>query len=686
MSRVVAKAPFTRPEPVTDLIHGVAITDPYRWLEDGASTQTREWLDQRAQFTRNYLDNIPGRKRIRERIRQLLAVETYDSVQKAGNRYFFRKCLPNQEQPCIYMREGPNSNDQLLIDPAERKTGKYSAVKPLRISPDGQLLLYEVKEGGERTGTFELLEIKSRKRLPDILPRGYLRGFAFAPDGKSFYYTHEAVNAKRPFYRAVYRHFLGTKNSGDEEIFAAGESPQIQLDLLSGDTHLAFVVHRFLDKTLTDIYLTPFAADIKPKPIFSGIDYFLGLRLLGDRILALTNRDAPNCRIVEIRLHDNEEHEWIDIVPECDAPIKSWFISGDRILVSYIRQAEHQTRVFDLFGKEFGEVPIRSGETIRIIGLAPKSDELFIEAESFTEPISLFRYSPDRSERVLWNKRNIPFDPSHYAYCHVSYSSKDGTRIPIYLVGRRDVLDKGPNPTIMTAYGGYGIPVTPQFSVFVAFLLERGCLFALPNIRGGCEFGVQWHEAAKRRNRQTAYDDFLSAAEWLLSSGRTAAGQLAIFGGSNSGLLVGAALTQRPDLFRAVVCMVPILDMLRYHLFDRAQLWKDEFGTADDPDDFVALARYSPYHHIGRDVAYPATMIVSGDADQSCNPLHARKMTARLQGATASKRPIFLDYSKFRGHSPVLPLSDRIEALTDRMAFICDQLKLSFDTTGEPCL
>lgn len=219
--------------------------------------------------------------------------------------------------------------------------------------------------------------------------------------------------------------------------------------------------------------------------------------------------------------------------------------------------------------------------------------------------------------------------------------------------------------------------MTPQFSVFVAYLIERGCLFALPSIRGGSEFGAEWHSAAKRRHRQVAFHDFLRAAEWLIETERTAPAMLAIFGGSNSGLLVGSAMTQRPDLFRAVVCMVPLLDMLRYHLFDGAHLWKAEFGTADDPDDFAALMNYSPYHNVRQGTPYPATMLVSGDSDQSCNALHARKMTARLQAANISERPIFLDYSRHRGHSPVLPLSERIEALTDRMAFLSDQLGLT---------
>ena len=677
MPKLMEPPPHSPIEVVTDFLHGVPVADPYRWLEDQDSPRTRAWIAEQTRYGRNYLDAIPGREIIRQRIAEFLAVETHDSLQKVGDRYFFRKRLPDQEQPCIYMRNGADGEDHLLIDPRERGTGEYTAVKPLRVSPDGRLFLYEVKEGGERTGTFELLKIETRKRLPDFLPRGYLRGFAFAPDGKGFYYVHEAVDAKRPFYRAAYQHILGTPPSEDQEIFFAGEDEKIRFSLFSEGKRLVFLVYRFLEKTLTDIYLQSLEGTGLAEPIFRGIDYSLGLRLLDDRIFGITDRDAPNRRIVEIRLRDNGQHEWVDIVPDTGTPINDWLIVGDRIFVSCMREMIHQIRIFDFSGKALGELPIRSDETLRIVGGSPDSNELLLETESFTEPIGIFRYSSKTANRTLWAKRSIPFDPTDYAHSQIWFVSKDGTRVPMYLVGRRDILDGTGNPTIMTSYGGYGVSMTPQFSVFVAFLIERGCLFALPNIRGGSEFGVAWHDAAKRRNRQTAFDDFLSAAEWLIETGRTAPRKLAIFGGSNSGLLVGAALTQRPDLFRAVVCMVPMLDMLRYHLFDNAHVWKDEFGSVDDPDNFAALAKYSPYHQVRQGGAYPATMIVSGDADRNCNPLHARKMTARLQAANASKHAIFLDYRKSRGHSPVLPLSQRIEALTDRMAFLCDQLQLS---------
>jgi prolyl oligopeptidase len=379
---------------------------------------------------------------------------------------------------------------------------------------------------------------------------------------------------------------------------------------------------------------------------------------------------------VELILPAGKEPQWTDVVPECSARINRWLVAGDFIYVSYTRHTETSISVFDLSGRKATELVLGSDETVRLLAGSADGAELLYETESFTEPSRIWRHSVSRRQRTLWVKRDVPFDPSSYAHTHIWYTSKDGTRIPMSLMGRKDVVEGGTHPTFMTSYGGYGISMTPQFSVFVAFLVERGCLFALPNIRGGSEFGVEWHKAAKRHKRQNAYDDFLCAAEWLIGTGRSRPSQMAIFGGSNSGLLVAAAMTQRPDLFRAVVCMAPMLDMLRYHLFDNAQIWRDEFGSADDVEDFKILASYSPYHRVREAVSYPAVLMVSGDADRNCNSLHARKMTARLQAATSSPHPILLDYSPFRGHSPVLPLSDRVESLTDRMAFLCDQLQL----------
>ena len=676
MSQLMTLPPYTPIEAVTEVLHGVSVTDPYRWLEDQESPRTRDWLRAQKQYARSYLDSIPGRDGIRERIRELLDVETYDSIQKIGPRYFFRKRVRGQEQACIYLREGPDGKDQLLIDPAVRGTGTHTAVKPLRVSPDGRLLLYEIKEGGERTGTFELLDIEGQRTLPDVLPHGYLRGFAFAPDCQSFYYVHNDA-ALQPTRQAAYQHALGTAFRDDKQIFCVDPSDKTRLGIVPGKDALGFLVCRFVDEQATDFYLWPFGSDSVPKLLLENEASRFGPLLKDGRILAITNRDAPNFRIVELHPREGLEPLFVDVIPTKRFPIREFAVTESRIYVSYTRENETEIEVFDLSGRPLGELPVGKRDTVRFAGSSLDEDELLFERESFTKPIQVCRYSSRTAEEQLWAEQKVPFDPQTYGDAQVWFKARDGTRVPMFLVGRHDVLKGRLHPTIMTSYGGYGVPMTPQFSVFVAFLIERGCLFALPNIRGGAEFGVEWHEAAKRRKRQVAFDDFICAAEWLIETGLTEPTRLAIFGGSNSGLLVGAAMTQRPDLFRAVVCMVPMLDMLRYHLFDNAHYWKDELGTAEDPDDFAALLSYSPYHRIQEGVSYPATMIVSGDSDQTCNPLHARKTIARLQAANVSEHPILLDYSRYRGHSPVLPLGERIEALTDRMAFLCHQLELS---------
>lgn len=662
--------PHSPVDPVIDVLHGISVSDPYRWLEDQQSPRTREWLGAQGRYARSYLDALPGREEIRKRVRELLDVETYDSIQRAGSRYFFRKRLPRQEQPCICFRDGLGGKDQLLIDPADRGSGAQTAVKLRQVSPDGNLVLYEVKEGGEQSGSFEVFDVRNRKTLPDTLPRGRLRGFSFSADGESFYYVHDA--------RAhdAYRHVLGSSIREDEKIFSVSDSACLQLHLVPGKKRLGFLVLQLLDKTYTDFYLWPVEGNESPEQVLKNIDYRIGPLLLDNKILAITDHDSPNMRIVEIRTRKNRCPDFVDIVPETDSALVQWVVAASTIWVTYVNGTRTEIHVFNLEGTRLGQVPIEDFVTARLVGGLIEDDELLVEYESFSQPAEVRSRSWVTGKSEIWASGERPFSSDRYGQKQVWFPAKDGTGIPMFLAGRASVLKNSLSPTVLTAYGGYGVAMTPRFSVLVSLLMEFGCLFALPCIRGGSEFGASWHNAAKRRNRQIAFDDFIAAAEWLTETGHAESGRLAIFGGSSSGLLVAACLTQRPDLFRAVLCMVPVLDMLRYHLFDGASGRQDEYGTADDPEDFAALIRYSPYHCVRNGVAYPATMIVSGDADQKCNPLHARKMTARLQAANASGHPILLDYSRIRGHSAVLPLSMRIEALTDRLAFVCEQLNL----------
>jgi prolyl oligopeptidase len=521
MRALMEPPPYSEVEPVTEVLHGVPVTDPYRWLEDQESPRTRAWISAQTQYARSYLDSIPSRERIRNRIRELLDVETYDLLQKVGNRYFFRKRLPGQEQPSIYMREGIEGPDQILVDPSLRGTGPHTAVKPLRISSDGRLLLYEVKEGGERTGSFELLDIEKFETLPDVLPRGYLRGFAFEPGSRAFYYVHETVEAREPRARTAYRHVFGSAFADDNAVFVASDDKR-RLHIVPGRDHLGFLVVRFGDEFSTDFYLWPFESADEPELVIRAARYRFGPLLLeGGRVLAVTDHEAPNLKIVEIQPRKGQQPDCHDVIPCCEMRIQNWMVSGDRIFVSYLRDLQTEIRIFDLAGKQLGYVPLDDYDTVRLVGVSDSADELFVEEESFARPAQLCGYRPRGSEMKLFADRKIPFDSDGFRHIQVRFPSKDGTQIPMFLVGRPKALELGIHPTIMTSYGGYGIPVTPQFSVFVAFLIEHGCVFALPNIRGGSEFGADWHRAATRHRRQVAFDDFIAAAGWLITSGRT---------------------------------------------------------------------------------------------------------------------------------------------------------------------
>jgi prolyl oligopeptidase len=675
MPYCLASPPYSPVEFVTETIHGVAVEDRYRWLEDAGSAQTRQWLSEQRTYARSYLDSLPGRDVIQQRVHDYLAVETFDSLLSANGCYFFRKRLPNQQQPSLYMRRESEGGDELLLDPQKLERGDYISVKPLVVSDDARFLLYEIKQGGERTGTFALMDISRRVTLPDTLPHGYLRGFSFSPDNEGFYYVHELPDWDPGRGRTVCYHRLGTPTEEDRVVFHAEEDGYVRLGLSGDNTRLGISVCQSGDVARTSFYVKMLDGDLPAVRLISCVTYSFGPIFRNGRIFAITNQDAPHFRIVEVLQDEANTVAFRDIVPAGECVIRRWVIVGEQLFVSYCRGARTEIAVYDLNGSRLGTMPVSDDETVRLLGAKSNAEEVLFEAESFKQPVGIYRYIPQSGKRVLWSMRNSPLQADNYASTEIWYASKDGTQIPMSLFGRKDVLEGGCHPAIMTSYGGYGVPMTPQFSVLVAILAELGCLFALPNIRGGGGFGSEWHNAAKRRNRQTAYDDFIFAAEALIASKRSLP-QLAIFGGSNSGLLVGAALTQRPDLFCAVLCMVPLLDMVRYHLFDTARVWKDEFGTADDPEDFAALFGYSPYHRVQPGVHYPPVMFVSGDADRNCNPLHARKMTAQLQAATSSGNPVILDYSEYRGHSPVLPLNERIMALTDRLAFLCAGLQL----------
>jgi len=678
MAQTMIFPPQTQVEPVTELLHGVTITDPYRWLEDQDSPVTRNWLEEQTNYTRAYLNSVQGRDRIRERVSQLFDVDVISEPWKAGNRYFFVRRVRGEEQPVLMMREGSSATEVCLVDPNERAEGTGAAIGILGISDNGQFLAYCVRQGGDDAYGVEFVDVDQRRILPDRLPYGYCTGLVFSPTNAGFFYSHLLVGADRSRRRSVRFHEFGTDFEKDSEVFSVEGSERFQLHLfsISNGRILGYLVSWLRNSPCCDFYIHEISKNKPPTLIANKIEGRFCPIGVGDPLIVLTDWQAPNFRILALEPTNPEESNWRELIPETNHQIHGCAVAGGQIFVCYVENCNAQVEIFDRNGAKCGVLPCPEGGTVQLLPRSIESDTLFCQFTSFSQPPEILAYRTGTGTSEVWAKSLVPFDPSSIEVRRVAYSSKDGTEIPMYLIWRKGRVGCGATPAFLTGYGGFGASITPRFAVYATVLIELGFTVAIANLRGGAEFGRKWHEAGKRHNRQNAIDDFIAAAEWLLAKKYTTPEKLAIGGGSNAGLLVAAAMTQRPELFRAVLCQGPLLDMLRYHKFDLADLWIDEYGSADIPEDFPHLNAYSPYHNVKTGTAYPATMLISGDADQRCNPMHARKMAARLQAATSARHPILLDYRSRWGHSPAQSLTERIEALTDKLAFVCNELEV----------
>ena len=686
MPPAVLAPPHTQAEPVTETLHGVEVTDPYRWLEDQNSPRTRAWIEEQTAYTRAYLEAIPGREQIRARVKELLAVkEVISEPWNVGERYFFLKRQNKAEQPVIVTRDGLFGPETVLVDPALRATGATTSVLLPR-SPRMVDSLRIPFDKAERTiQRWKFWIFNERSSLQTVCQKDSATGLAFTPDGTGFYYSHRELDDARPHYRAVVWHGLGADRLQDKEIFFAGEKSNLFVGVLcsSEANLLAFPVFSNGKFRRTSLYLQKIGnASDHPKPLLKDIQGCFVPFFVGCQLFAYTDYAAPNFRVVRIDLVSPDPACWRDVVPETNQRIQQFSVAGDQIFVTRIERFETSIEVFRLHGEGKGEIVFSALGSIDLLNSTMKSDKVFYSQTSIQHPPSIRCYDTRQKKLYTCDESDLPFDGHEIEVEECAYPSGDKTMVPLLLAARKDRLHSGPLPTFLSGYGGFGSCVTPRFTAFATFLMEHGFLFAVPALRGGSELGETWHRAAMRENRQNAFDDFTAAAEWLIVEGHAVPGRIAIGGGSNAGLLVGAAITRRPDLFRAAICLGPLLDMTRYHLFNFAAVWSEEYGSPEDEGDFHYILGYSPYHHVRDGADYPAVLLISGDADTRCNPMHARKMAARMQAATRSAHPILLDYKSAWGHSPVQPFSIKIEALTERLAFVCHELGVHFKPKG----
>ena len=666
------------PQRVTETLHGVTVTDRFRWLENRHSDATSAWIaDQRSRLD-GYFAEVSGLEALRARVDTYLNVEVMEQPVRAGEKLFFRMRRKDQEQACICVRDRSRDEARVVVNPSPQ--GRFASVTIHRVSKDGSLLAYELRHGGSDATEIHFVLLASGQILPDHLPLGHARGLVFAPNGSGVFYCHEDLSRTGDHTIRFHRFGLGSE---DTVLFRSRRTPCSCLGLTADDGRLGIVCRREDGAELrTDLYVVKLDRTSDCRPVFTGRPFPYEPFLCRGRTFVFTEENAPNGRVLEL---SSDGKETGTIVPESESRIEQFTWTGETIYTRYLVERKSVVRGWHLNGSGLESVPFPSGGTIQLLpSLGGNRISLFYTYESFDQPLRVYEYQPRARESTLLAKMGSSIDTSTCRVDEQWYTSYDGTKIPIFLVMRRDLDPTATHPVVMTGYGGFGVSMMPRFSVLTTILVKFGAVFALPGIRGGSEFGKAWHEAARGRNRQVAISDFIAAAEWLSARHRSSPSQIGVFGGSNSGLLVAAAMTQRPDLFRAVLCIAPLLDMVRHELFDNARKWRREYGTVDDPDDFASLYSYSPYHRVAAEVDYPATLFVAGDQDDRCNPAHVRKMAARLQERPAQRQPILVDYSAERGHSPVLPLSQRTEALARRIAFLCRELKISLPARGVP--
>jgi prolyl oligopeptidase len=665
------KAPPTRVEPVKEVIHGVEVSDPYRWLEDQTSPETRAWIDVQNRYTESLLGSRGSLERLRRRAGELLRVETVSVPIERGGRYFFTRRKPDQNQAAIHMRKA--GKDEALVDPNTLSADQTTSAALMAVSRDGRLLAYGLRRGGEDETTLVLLDTDARRQLSDRFEKARYNGVSFKPDRSGFYYTRLTAAGNR-----VYYHALGSDPARDAVVFGEGynRDKAVSATLSPDGRYLFFSVRTGTSGPKTEIYFRNLQANGPVAPLVNDVEANFSGRVAGDHYYMQTNWKAPNGRILDVDLAAPARANWREVVPESDSVISGFVLGGGRLLVTYLKDVVSRLEVLDASGKRVTTLRPAELASIGAISSEWDKDEAFYTSSSIAMHSHIKRFAPSAPRPETWWQPITSLPSTPVEVKQVWYESKDRTRIPMFLAHRKDLNLDGSNPVFLTGYGGFTLTQTPSFRPQAALWISSGGVYALPNLRGGGEFGESWHRAGMFERKQNVFDDFISAAEWLIANRYTRPDRLAISGGSNGGLLVGAALTQRPELFAAVVCSFPLLDMVRYHKFLLGPYWVSEYGSADTAAQFPYIYAYSPYHRVRPGTRYPAVLFVTGDSDTRVAPLHARKMTALLQSATASDRPILLRYDTKAGHSGGLPVAQQIENLAAEFSFLFWQLSM----------
>jgi prolyl oligopeptidase len=674
--RLISQTPIA--EPVREVLHGIEVEDPFRWLEDQDSPATRSFIQAEQQTLREYLDRHKKlRSRIERRVTELLTVASVDLPvpdHRGGLLYLKREA--EQEQKAIYYQDKTNV-ERLLISVAMIGRDSYSSLAILQVSPDGRYLVFGVRAGGEDVQEIGIYDLMERQFLPDRLPRGFYRGLVIDGNQAGFYYVHEEAAGLYQHRRAVRRHEFGADQRNDIEIFHAGEGPAMRLIVREAEdsSSLGYLIVSLESIPQTRFLIHEFPLSTPPREIIHLSGASFGPRFCAHTVEASTTHAAPLGRIVRVALEHPEPQAWSNLIPETAERLHSWERCGEFRVIHYTAGSRKLTRTYSESGKLIRTIEYPTSGTSTLGPVDAHSQQLFYSHSDVTEPSTIYAVDLITGEHQMWWRQLNSVRQDTFEIERHTFRSKDSTEVPITLIHPRGA--SGTRPALLSAYGGGGVSTTPKFSVLLTILVEAGFTCATAHVRGGGEGGLEWHLAAQKQRKQTSVDDLIAASVWLIENGYTTGKQLGLAGQSGGALLALCAMTQQPDLFRAAMALGPLADLTRFHLFGVARGFVAELGSPDDPDEFAALYRLSPYHSVRPRARYPAVLIISGDRDKRCDSLHARKMIARLREAAPRGHTALLDYTETRGHKPVLPLSERIRALADRLTFLIAELNVA---------
>lgn len=666
-----------------DDYHGNKIEDPYRWLEDTNSDETKQWIEQENKLTNEYLSKIPYRNSLKNRLTELMNYERYSAPLKVGEYYIFSKNDGLQEQNVIYIQKGLDGTPEILIDPNKFSEDGSVSLAGIFFSNDNKYLSYGISKGGSDWREFYVMDLSTKKILDDKIQWSKFTGNAWYKDG-FFYGKYNEPKAGEELkqsneFQKLYYHKIGTPQTQDLLILEDKQNPKRLFEANVTDDEKYLIIS--VAEGSSSYNLLWYKNLLDDGPIVKLIDNFEAeynaVDNIDDKLLVVTNYEAPNYKLILIDLKNPSKDNWETIIPESKNVIQNVSHIGSKLIVTFIKDATSKISVYNENGKYLYDIDLPTLGTVSGFGGKNKDTETFYTFTSFTYPPTIYRYDIINNKSELFRKSNVKFDMTAYETKQIFYESKDGTKVPLFIVHKKGLKLDGNNPTLLYAYGGFNISQQPSFSVLRIPLLENNFVFALACIRGGGEYGEEWHKAGMLSKKQNVFDDFISAAEWLIENKYTSPNKLSIQGASNGGLLIGAVINQRPELIKVAFPMVGVMDMLRFHKFTIGWAWVSEYGSSDNPEQFNYLIKYSPLHNIKKGVDYPATMVTTADHDDRVFPAHSFKYIATLQEKNSSKNPALIRIETKVGHGAGTSTSKSIELYTDLWSFMFYNLGLT---------